>query len=142
MSTDEQAAAYLAEAQLTLSSARAIFQAATAEQEALWADVVKNGYDTIEQAVSAGITARDERIPRAHPAKIQTFIDLYQPPDHLEELLLHWLQRRSESQYVDIRGDEVHVPHQLFDQDDAEQILDDAETVIDYVTDQIPGEPC
>lgn len=91
MSTDEQAAAYLDEARHTLSSARAIFQAATAENEVLWADVVKNGYDAIEQVVSAAIVTRDERIPRAHPAKIQTFIDLYQPPERIEELLLHWL---------------------------------------------------
>lgn len=137
MSTDEQAEAYLEEARLTLSSARAICRTAAAEREALWADVVKNGYDAIEQAISAGLAARDERIPRAHPAKIQTFIDLYRPPDRLEEVLLHWLQRRSESQYVDIRGDEINVPHKQFDQDDAERILDDAETVIDYVTGHI-----
>jgi HEPN domain-containing protein len=137
MSTDEQAAAYLDEARLTLTSARAIYRAATAEHEALWADVVKNGYDAIEQAVSAGIAAREERIPRAHPAKIQTFVDLHQPPEHLEEVLLHWLQRRSDSQYVDIRGDELNVPHRLFDEDDAGRILEDAETVIDYVTDHI-----
>lgn len=137
MSTDEQADAYLEEARLTLSSARAIYRAATMEQEALWADVVKNGYDAIEQAVSAGIAARDERIPRAHPAKIQTFIDLYKPPDQLEDLLLYWLQRRSDSQYVDIRGDKITIPHRVFDADDAERILEDADTVIDYVTDQI-----
>lgn len=137
MSTDEQAGAYLDEARLTVSSARAIHRAATAEHEALWADVVKNGYDAIEQAVSAGIAARDERIPRAHPAKIQTFIDLYQPPDHIDDLLLYWLQRRSDAQYVDIRGDEINVPHRVFEEDDAERILEDADTVIDYVTDQI-----
>jgi HEPN domain-containing protein len=96
--------------------------------------VVKNGYDAIEQAVSAGIAARDERIPRAHPAKVQTFIDLYQPPEPLEDLLLHWLQRRSDFQYVDIRGDEINIPHRVFDEDDAERILEDADTVIDYVT--------
>jgi hypothetical protein len=35
MSTDEQAAASLEEARLTLSAARAIYQAATTEHEAL-----------------------------------------------------------------------------------------------------------
>ena len=137
MSTDEQAAAYLEEARLTLSSARAIHQAATAEREALWADVVKNGYDAIEQAVSAAMAARDERIPRAHPAKINTFIDLYQPPERIEDLLLYWLQRRSDSQYVDIRGDELNVPHRVFDEDDADRILADADTVIDYVSGRV-----
>jgi HEPN domain-containing protein len=137
MSTEEQAEAYLEEARLTLSAARAIYQAATAEQEALWADVVKNGYDAIEQAVSAAIAARDERIPRAHPAKITTFIDLYQPPERIEDLLLYWLQRRSDSQYVDIRGDELNVPHRVFDEDDADRILADADTVIDYVSGRV-----
>lgn len=137
MSADDQADAYLDEARLTLTSARAIRNVATEEGVALWADVVKNGYDAIEQAVSAGIAARDERIPRAHPAKIKTFIDLYRPPDHLEDLLLDWLQRRSDSQYVDIRGDEINVPHRAFDEDDAERILGDAGTIIDYVTDHV-----
>lgn len=137
MSTDEQADAYLAEAELTLSSARAIHQAATDTQENLWAQVVKNGYDAIEQAISAAIAARDERIPRAHPAKINTFIDLYKTREDIEETLLYWLRRRSDSQYVDIRGDTINIPHERFNQEDAERILDDAQAVLTYVTEEI-----
>ncbi|MFB6176911.1 MAG: hypothetical protein ABEI99_07175 [Halobaculum sp.] len=95
--------------------------------------MVKNGYDAIEQAVSAGIAARGESIPRNHPGKIETFLDCYEPPTEIEDLLLYWLQRRSSSQYVDIRGDELNVPHEQFDRSDGERILDDAETVIEYV---------
>lgn len=133
MSSEEQAAAYLREAELTLSSARAIHASATADQVNLWAQVVKNGYDAMEQAVSAGIAARGESVPRGHPGKINTFIELHGPPEELEDTLLYWLRRRSDSQYVDIRGDTVNVPHEQFSRDDAERILDDAQTVVDSV---------
>lgn len=137
MSSDEQADAYLIEAELTFSSARAIYTSASTDRENLWAQVVKNGYDAIEQAVSAAIAAQEESIPRAHPAKINTFIDLYDPPAELEDRLLYWLRRRSDSQYVDIRGDSINVPHEQFDREDADRILDDAETVITHVEDAI-----
>jgi len=132
MSSEDQAAAYLREADLTLQSARTVFDAATPD-DPLWAQVVKNGYDAIEQAVSAAIAAQGERIPRKHPAKINTFLDLYDPDDALEDRLLDWLRRRSDAQYVDIRGDEVNIPHEQFDRGDAERILDDADAVLTYV---------
>lgn len=137
MSSERQAVAYLEEAELTLHSARTIYDASSDDSE-MWAQVVKNAYDAIEQAVSAGITARDQAIPRRHPAKINTFIDLYDPSDALEERLLHWLQRRSNSQYVDIRGDRINVPHEQFGQEDAERILEDAGTVLEYVEQRFP----
>lgn len=133
MSSEEQASAYLEEAELTLESAEAIYNSAKESNEDLWAQVVKNGYDAIEQAVSAGIAADNEAIPRNHPSKMNTFIELYEPSEEVEDLLLHWLQSRSSSQYVDIRGDEVNIPHEQFDRGDAEQILNDAEAVIEYV---------
>jgi HEPN domain-containing protein len=136
MSTEEQADAYLDEAELTLESAEAIYQSAEETGEKLWATVVKNGYDAIEQAVSAGIAAENEAIPRTHPGKINTFIELYNPGEEIEDLLLHWLQRRSSSQYVDIRGDELNIPHEQFTRDDAEHILEDVETVVEYVRQQ------
>lgn len=137
MSSEEQADAYLEEAELTLESAEAIYNTAEESGENLWAQVVKNGYDAIEQAVSAGIAAEDEAIPRNHPSKINTFIELYDPGEEVEDILLHWLQRRSSSQYVDIRGDEINIPHEQFTEEDAEQILRDIETVLDYVGDQL-----
>lgn len=131
MSSEEQAVAYMTEARLTLRSARAIFD--SSEGEDLGAQVVKNAYDAIEQAVSAAIASRGERIPRKHPAKINRFIELFQPEQELKTTLLYWLRRRSDSQYVDIRGDEINVPHEQFDRADAKQILDDAEAVIGVV---------
>ena len=136
MSTEDQATAYLEEATLTLEAARAIAEAATASRQ-LWAQVVKNGYDAIEQAASAAIAARSHAIPRRHPAKINTFIDLYDLESELEDRLLYWLRRRSESQYVDIRGDEITIPHELFDQTDAEEILADADRVLAVVREAV-----
>lgn len=133
MSTEEQATAYLAEAELTLAAAKTIFESA-GERQQLWAQVVKNGYDAIEQAASAAIAAQGHAIPRQHPAKINTFLALYNVEEDLEDRLLYWLQRRSESQYVDIRGDAITVPHEQFDQSDATEILDDADRVVTVVT--------
>ena len=137
MSTEEQAEAYLREAELTLNSAHAIYNSASEQHEELWAQVVKNGYDAIEQAISAAIAAEDESTPRAHPAKINRFVELHHPEDELENQLLHWLRRRSDTQYVDIRDDEINVPHRQFDQDDAETILEDAENVLERIRDHI-----
>lgn len=132
MSSGEQADAYLEEAALTLQSARTIYDA-SGEDAGMWAQVVKNAYDAIEQAVSAAIAAQNQAIPRRHPAKINTFIELYGPAENLESQLLHWLQRRSSSQYVDIRGSELNVPHERFSREDAQKALEDAEATLGYV---------
>jgi len=137
VSSEEQAEAYVEEAELTLVSAEAIYSSAEESGGNLWAQVVKNGYDAIEQAASAGIAAENEAVPRNHPGKINTFIEFYGPREEVEDILLHWLQRRSSSQYVDIRGDEINIPHEQFTQEEAEQILQDIETVLDYVREQL-----
>lgn len=137
MSSEEQADAYLEEAELTLESAEVIHAFAEETGRNLWAQVVKNGYDAMEQAVSAGIAAENEPIPRNHPGKINTFIELYDPREDVEDPLLHWLDRRSNSQYVDIRGGDVNVPHEEFTREDAEQILQDVETVLGYIRTQL-----
>lgn len=136
MSSEDQAKAYLQEAELTLSSARAIFSVAEEGGENLWAQVVKNGYDAIEQAISAAIANSGEAIPRQHPAKVNTFITVCDPNDALEETLLYWLDRRSDSQYVDIRGNQVNIPHEQFTRHDAERILEDAETVLRWIIEE------
>jgi len=133
MSSEEQAEAYLKEARLTLESTRAIYNTATETGRNLWAQVIKNGYDAIEQAASAAIAAEGEDIPRRHPAKINQFIELHEVPEDLRESLLEWLRRRSDAQYVDIRGDQMNIPHNLFDHDDAERILEDAKSTIEFV---------
>lgn len=137
MSSEDQADAYLREAELTLRAARAIYRAASEEGEALWATVVKNGYDAIEQSISAGIAAEGEPVPRRHGAKIETFLSLYEPPEGFEEFLLEWHRQRSDSQYVDIRGDEVNVPHEQFDAESAERIIEDAVEALEYVSDKV-----
>lgn len=132
MNKEEQAAAYVREARLTLKSARTIYES-SASGERMWAQVVKNAYDALEQAASAGIAHRGQRIPRSHTAKIKRFVELYDPVEELSESIFHWLGMRSDSQYVDIRGDEIVVPHELFNQDDAAKILKDAEEVIELI---------
>jgi len=140
VSSEGQAEAYFEEARLTLQSAQAIYDAAEETGDDLWAAVVKNGYDAIEQAASAAIASQGHAIPRNHPGKINDFIELYHPSSELEDTLLHWLRSRSDTQYVDIREDQINIPHTVFDQEDAEQILEDAETVIEYVTEQVEDE--
>ena len=136
MNKEKQAAAYLREARLTLKSARTIYES-SASGEGMWAQVVKNAYDALKQAASAGIAHREQRIPRSHTAKIKRFIDLYDPGEELSENIFHWLGMRSDSQYVDIRGDEIVIPHELFNQEDAAKILKDSEKVIELIEKEI-----
>jgi hypothetical protein len=67
---NEQASAYLSEAETTLQSARVLFED---NPEAFASQIVKNAYDALEQALSAGIAARGGDIPRRHGAKIQRY---------------------------------------------------------------------
>lgn len=133
MRTKKQAEAYLKEAELTLESAQAILHSAEENNENLWAQVVKNGYDAIEQAASAGIAKEGADIPRNHPGKINSFIEIYRPGEEIEDALLYWLRLRSDTQYVDIRGDEINVPHKQFTSEDAKEIISDVKTIIRYV---------
>lgn len=132
MNKKKQAEAYLREAELTLESAETIQESSESGGE-MWAQVVKNAYDALEQAASAGIAHRGQRVPRSHTAKIKRFVELYDPGEELSESIFHWLGTRSDSQYVDIRGDEIVIPHELFDREDAEEILEDAARVIELV---------
>jgi len=60
-----------------------------------------------------------------------------EPGEELSECIFHWLGMRSDSQYVDIRGDEIVIPHELFNQEDAAKILKDAEEVIELIGQEI-----
>ena len=126
----EQARIYLEEAELTLDAARAVFGKAKEERKGLWAVVVKNCYDAIEQAVSSAIAARGADIPRLHPEKIRRFIWLYHPSRQVRNLLTYWLGRRASAQYIDLKRGRFSIPHELFTEQDAERALRDAETVI------------
>ncbi|PTD94090.1 hypothetical protein C9439_04415 [archaeon SCG-AAA382B04] len=132
----EQALAYLKEAELTLESAKTILDSSNRENE-MWAQVVKNAYDAIEQAASAGIAASNQKAPRDHPVKIKSFVESLNIGEELRNSLFKWLRKRSNSQYVDIRGDEINVPHEIFNQSDAEEIIKDAERTIGKVREEI-----
>ncbi|OKY77428.1 MAG: HEPN domain containing protein [Candidatus Methanohalarchaeum thermophilum] len=93
--------------------------------------------DAIEQAASAGIAASNQKIPRDHPAKIKSFVESLNIGEELRNSLFKWLRKRSNSQYVDIRGDEINVPHEMFNQSDAEEIIKDAEKTIEKVREEI-----
>jgi HEPN domain-containing protein len=132
----EQASAYLSEAETTLDSARVLFEN---DSESFASQVVKNAYDALEQALSAGIAARGEDIPRRHGAKIQRY---FEPLDaeELERTAFDWHSRRSNAQYVDFRGSELSVPSKNFDRDDAEQIISDTEELLEFVRGRMDGE--
>lgn len=125
-----QAKTYLEEAELTLDASKAIFEKAKNEHKDLWANVVKNCYDAIEQAVCSAIAGSDGEIPRAHPEKIHIFVRLFRPPRKLVKRLTYWLSRRAPAQYVDIRNGTLSVPHKLFNQTDAERCLKETREII------------
>jgi len=66
-SKEKQAEAYLKEAELTLKSTKAIFHTSSENGDQLWAQVIKNGYDAIEQAASAAIAQSEEETPTTPP---------------------------------------------------------------------------
>lgn len=133
---NEQASAYLGEVGTTLRSARVLFDD---DPDAFASQIVKNAYDALEQAISAGIAARGEDIPRRHGAKIQRY---FEPLDAepLERTAFRWHARRSDAQYVDFKGSELSVPSSNFDREDAEEILADAEEILEFVRDQVDTE--
>jgi len=126
---NEQATAYLSEAETTLESARVLSER---DPAAFASQIVKNAYDALEQAVSARIAARGADIPRRHGAKIQRFFAPLDA-DELESAAFEWHARRSDAQYVDYRGTDLSVPSENFDADDAESILEDADDIVEFV---------
>ena len=133
---NKQASAYLSEAETTLRSARVLFGD---DPEAFASQIVKNAYDALEQALSAGIAARGEDIPRRHGAKIQRYFEPLDA-DELERMAFDWHSRRSNAQYVDFRGSELSVPSKNFGRDDAEQILTDTEELLEFVRERMAEE--
>lgn len=132
----EQASAYLNEAETTLRSAKVLLDD---DPSAFASQIVKNAYDALEQALSAGIAARDENIPRDHGAKIQQFFEPLSGDEieALRERAFDWHARRSDAQYVDFRKSELSVPSENFDSSDAEAIVADTERVLAFVRERI-----
>jgi HEPN domain-containing protein len=135
MLREEQAEKYLEEVRLSIESARAILDEAVRTKKELWANVVKMCYDSMEQAISAGIARKNELIPKEHPAKIAKFVNIYKLPEksELSKILFFWLTKRGSSQYVDIRNNKIVVPHENFNENDAETALSDAEIVVNEI---------
>jgi len=127
---DKQAEKYLEEAELSLRAAESIFDL---NDEEMYAHVVKNCYDSIEQSISSALAKKDLMIPKEHPAKITEFVNAYNPEIKIKEILFYWLRKRSSSQYVDIKDGKIIVPHEIFEKEDAEKALEDCEKIIDYI---------
>lgn len=89
----------------------------------------------MEQAVSAAIANKGMIIPKDHPAKVTNFINIYDLRDsEIDILLSSWIGKRGKSQYVDIRRGKLFIPHEIFDEWDAEKALKDAKRIINFVT--------
>lgn len=133
---EQRARAYLDEAETSLRGARALFER---ESDGFAALVVKNAYDALEQAISAGIAVRGDDVPIRHGAKIQRNFEPHDD-DELERIAFGWHARRIDAQYVDFKGPEISVPSKLFDGEDAERILADAEAILADVRERVGGE--
>lgn len=134
----KQAEKYLEEARLNITAAEAIFEQAKETEKDLWAQVVKNAYDAIESAVSSFLAFREIEIPRAHSLKITKFLENVDSSEkeELTSTLLEHVGKRQNSRYVDIVGEEVKIPHEIFDKQDAESALKDARKIIKFVEKQ------
>ncbi len=133
MSTKEkQAEAYLKEAKLSVEAAKANLEKAQETQKSLWHNIVKSSYDAMEQAISAVLAHNEMSIPRSHPGKVEKFVKKF-GESKITERIYKWLRKRSKTQYVDLKKDEIIVPHMFFDESDAESALDDAEFVVQKV---------
>lgn len=64
------------------------------------------------------------------------FFGLYEH-DALEQKALKWLSKRETARYVDYDGSNLSIPEENFDESDAQEILEDAEATIDFVSEQI-----
>lgn len=129
----EQAKGYIKEARLSLGAARTIFENSQDKNSKLWAQVVKTGYDSIEQAISSALAIKKQVIPKDHPAKISKFLNLYNINKEIRDILFFWLKKRSSSQYVDIKNGKVVIPHEIFNKNHAEKIIRDSDTVIKFI---------
>ena len=135
MLKEQQAKKYIEEAELSLESAKAVFDEAVRTEKELWANVVKMCYDAMEQAISAAIAMKNEIIPKEHPAKIAKFVNLYNIAEKSEisKILFFWLSKRSSSQYVDIKNNRIVVPHETFNEEDAEEALSETKIIINEI---------
>lgn len=112
------------EAELSLSVAESLYNQAKKSNLSLWAHVIKNCYDAVEQAISSAIASREKPIPIRHPEKINLFLFLFSPANEIKTNILFLLGKRSSAQYVDIKNNKISVPHEIFSEEDAKASLD------------------
>lgn len=131
----EQVKGYIEEAKLSIESAEIVLDKAIRIKKKLWAHIVKLCYDAMEQIVSAAIANKNELIPKDHPGKIAKFINLYNIKENSEisKILFFWLTKRAQSQYVDIKEGKVVIPHESFDEEDAELIIKESKYIIEKI---------
>ncbi|MFP4116375.1 MAG: HEPN domain-containing protein [Candidatus Aenigmatarchaeota archaeon] len=129
---DEQAEAYIEEANLSIESGQAALEKGRAEGKELWNSVVKSSYDAIEQAISALLAKEGFDIPKSHPGKVEKFVNEFGESE-ITQKAYKWLSKRSKSQYVDVERGEVVVPHENFNEMDAVDSLEDARFVVERV---------
>ena len=132
---EQQARAYLDEAELTIESAEAIYERAKRTGKQLWSKVVKEAYDAMENCVMAALAKVHVDIPRYHPAKTATFISQFKlGGTDTAEILTKWLARRSRARYVDFNETgKLRVPLDEFGEADAPEALRDCKKVLGFV---------
>lgn len=129
----EQAKKYIEEAELSFYVAESLYNRAKDSNLDLWAHVIKNCYDAIEQAISAAIASEGEKIPREHPRKVYKFLGLFKVSQDIKKQIFFWMGERASTQYVDLKEDVVSVPHEMFSEEDAKKALDEAREIIDVI---------
>lgn len=135
----EQVKGYLEEAKLSVETAEIVLDKAKRTDIKLWAHIVKLCYDAMEQAISAAIANKNKLIPKDHPGKIAKFINLYDIKEDfkISKILFYWLTKRAQSQYVDIKEGKVMIPHESFNEEDAEIIIKESKFVIKEIEELI-----
>ena len=106
------------------------------------ANAVKNAIDAMEAAVSAVLAFKGLDVPPGHKARVLRLIDSLNLADDedITIILIKWIAKRETSRYVDIVGGEVKVPHQIFDEVDAEEAIADTRKVIVFAKDVVKTE--
>lgn len=133
----EQSKKYFEEAKISLVAAKTLFENAKENDLDLWAHIVKNCYDAIESGICSYLAFKDKVIPIKHPEKVNLFLNNIKIPKKLEKKIYFWLGKRSSAQYVDIKDDKLSVPHELFEERDAEKAIEDSEEVLEFIREQI-----
>lgn len=134
---EKQASEYLQEARNNLKSAEIIYETSKSGGSSLYANAVKEAYDSIESSICAALAFVKAGIPINHGAKVLAFLRAFGTSPKKTEIgsiLLKQVGDRESARYVDIVGDKLLVPHELFDERDAAVSISDARKVLEFVS--------